>query len=133
VPLPRFLIDENLSVELPAIAHAAGFEAQHVNQLGLRARGDPVLMRRILDENWMLVTNNWREFLARYRARAPLHEGLVLLVAASGIEEQKLAFRLAILTIRRCALDLMNTALFIERDGDRLTARIEPWPDQDPE
>jgi predicted nuclease of predicted toxin-antitoxin system len=52
VPAPRFLIDETLSVELPALAHAAGFEAQHVNRLGLSTKGDPVLMQRILDEDW---------------------------------------------------------------------------------
>jgi hypothetical protein len=67
-PAPRFLIDENLSVELPAIAHAAGYACQHVNGLGLRTKGDPVLMKRILDEEWTLVTNDWREFLARYKA-----------------------------------------------------------------
>ena len=67
------LIDENLSIELPGFAHAAGFESQHVNQLGLRTKGDPVLMRRIVDDDWTLVTNNWREFLARYKAKAPLH------------------------------------------------------------
>jgi len=48
---PRFLIDENLSIELPAVAHAAGFECQHVNDIGLRTKGDPILMRRIIDEN----------------------------------------------------------------------------------
>lgn len=127
MPAPRFLIDENLSVELPAIAHAAGFECQHVNGLGLRTRSDAVLMRRVLDENWTLVTNNWREFLARYRARAPLHEGLVLLVAAEGIEQQRLAFRLAVEAFRR-GLDPLNTAVFVERDGDRLRVRVEPWP-----
>src|SRR3954471_23554429 len=93
---PRFLVDENLSIELPAIAHAAGYESQHVNELGLRARGDPILMARVLARVWTLVTNNWREFLDRYRSRAPLHAGLVLLVAASGIDEQKRAFTLAL-------------------------------------
>jgi predicted nuclease of predicted toxin-antitoxin system len=127
LPPPRFLVDENLSIELPAIAHAAGFESQHVNDLGLRTRGDPVLMPRILAENWTLVTNNSREFLGRYRARAPLHAGLVLLVSANGIKEQKEAFTLALRAVRR-GIDLTNIALFVERKADKLQARLEPWP-----
>lgn len=98
-----------------------------MNHLGLRTRGDPVPLRRVLDEDWTLVTNNWREFLARYRARAPLHAGLVLLVAADGLAEQRVAFRLALAAAGR-GLDLVNNALFVERDGDRLVARLEPWP-----
>jgi hypothetical protein len=125
---PRFLIDENLSVELPALAHAAGFEAQHVNQLGLRTKGDPILMQRVLDEDWSLVTNNWREFLARYKSRAPVHAGLLLLVAADGIEEQRMAFRLALITVARLGLDLTNVALFVEPNGDELSVRQVDWP-----
>jgi predicted nuclease of predicted toxin-antitoxin system len=124
---PRFLIDENLSVELPSLAHAAGFESQHVNELGLRTRSDAVLMGRILAEDWTLVTNNSQEFLRRYRARAPLHAGLVLLVAANGIEEQKQAFALALRAVRE-GNDLTNVALFVERRGGMLQARLEPWP-----
>ena len=125
---PRFLIDENLSVELPGLARAAGFESLHVNHLGLRTAGDPVLMQRIVDGDWTLVTNNWREFLARYKARAPLHAGLVLLVAANGIEEQKQAFRMALVAVTRHSLDLTNMALFVERDADRLLVRQVDWP-----
>ena len=122
------MIDENLSVELPVLAHAAGFEAQHVNQLGLRTKGDPILMQRILDEDWTLVTNNWREFLARYKSRAPVHAGLLLLVAADGIEEQMMAFKFALATVARLGLDLTNVALFVERSGDELSVRQVDWP-----
>jgi predicted nuclease of predicted toxin-antitoxin system len=124
---PRFLIDENLSVELLSLAHAAGFASQPVNELGLRSRSDAIVMARVLAEDWTLVTNNWREFLARYRARAPLHAGLVLLVSASGIDEQKQAFALAIQAIRHGA-DLTNAALFVERKERKLQAPLEPWP-----
>lgn len=126
---PRFLIDENLSVELPPLAHAVGFECQHVNAIGLRTKGDPVLMRRIIDEDWTLVTNNWREFMARYRARAPVHAGLVLLVAANGIAEQQLAFKLVVHAIDTHGIDLTNQAILVERDGDDVLLRQIPWPD----
>lgn len=126
---PRFLIDENLSIELPAVAHAAGFECQHVNDIGLRTKGDPILMRRIIDENWTLVTNNWREFMARYKARAPVHAGLVLLVAANGLTEQQLAFKLVIHVVDRQCIDLTNLAVLVERDGDDIGLRQIPWPE----
>ena len=128
MPPPRFLIDENLSVALPALAHAAGFECQHVNELGLRTKDDAILMERIIAHDWTLVTNNWREFLARFSANAPLHAGLLLLVAANGIEEQTLAFKLALLAVLQQNIDLTNVALFVERKGNRLEVRSEPWP-----
>lgn len=124
---PRFLVDENLSIELPALAHAAGLECQHVTRVGLGGRGDPILMRRVIEESWTLVTNNAQEFLARYRARAALHEGLVLLLAANGLDEQKAAFRLALAAVQQ-GTDLMKSALFIERAGENLQARLVPWP-----
>lgn len=37
---PRFLIDENLSIHLPGLAHARGYEAIHVNHRGLRTWSD---------------------------------------------------------------------------------------------
>ena len=38
---PRFLIDENLSTALPQRAHAYGYEASHVTQLGLKGAIHP--------------------------------------------------------------------------------------------
>lgn len=37
---PRFLIDENLSPKLVEPARARGYEAMHVNHLGLRTEKD---------------------------------------------------------------------------------------------
>jgi hypothetical protein len=36
---PRFLIDENLSVKLPELAHKRGFEASHVQGRAHHPRG----------------------------------------------------------------------------------------------
>lgn len=125
---PRFLVDENLSVTLPEIARAAGFECVHVNHLGLRTQGDPVLLKRILDQDWTLVTNNWREFLARYQAKAPVHAGLVLIIAANGVDEQRAAFRAALQAITSQSLDLVNVAVFVEVVDGILTVSTRPWP-----
>lgn len=42
---PRFLVDENLSVLLPEVAHARGYEATHINHYGLR---NPSIILRVL-------------------------------------------------------------------------------------
>ena len=63
---PRFLIDENLSVKLPELAHKRGFEASHVAHLGLREWKDWNILGLIEAQNWVLVTNNAIEFRARY-------------------------------------------------------------------
>ena len=80
-------------------------KSQHVNELGLRTKGDPILLERIVEKDSTLVTNNWREFLARYKSPAPLHAGLILLVAANGIDEQIQAFKMALVAVTRHNLD----------------------------
>ena len=59
---PRFLIDENLSPALVGPARARGFEAMHVNHLGLYIETDRDLLKVISEQDWVLVTNNAIEF-----------------------------------------------------------------------
>ena len=75
----RFLIDECLHESLVGVAHDAGFEAAHVNHLGLRGKPDWDLADRILRDEFTFVTNNRVDFLALF-ARMELHAGLVVLV-----------------------------------------------------
>lgn len=63
----RFLIDENLSPALVAPARERGFEAMHVNHLGLRTEADWDLLKIIAAQDWVLVINNAIEFRGRYR------------------------------------------------------------------
>jgi predicted nuclease of predicted toxin-antitoxin system len=79
VTAPRVLIDENLSPTLVFPARTLGFEAMHVNHLGLRTEKDWDLMKFIAEEDWVLVTNNAIEFRGRYRG-IDLHPGVVFLV-----------------------------------------------------
>jgi predicted nuclease of predicted toxin-antitoxin system len=51
--LPRFLVDENLSVLLPQTAHARGYAATHVNFHGLHRSKDWDILRVIAEEDWM--------------------------------------------------------------------------------
>jgi predicted nuclease of predicted toxin-antitoxin system len=111
VTAPRFLVDENLSPRLVEPAHARGFEAMHVNHLGLRSETDWDLLKMVAAGDWVLVINNAIEFRGRYR-RIELHPGVVFLVPAVRRPDQ--------LRLFVCALDwlasqpdLVNRALDI--------------------
>lgn len=87
---PRFLIDENLSPKLVGPARKRGYEAMHVNHLGLRTEQDWDLLKIVAEDDWVLVTNNVIEFRRRYR-RIELHPGVVFLVpAVRGLEQVRL-------------------------------------------
>jgi predicted nuclease of predicted toxin-antitoxin system len=55
----RFLIDECLHESLVGV-HAAGFDAIHVNHLGLSGKADWELTERIAKHEFTFVTNTWQ-------------------------------------------------------------------------
>ena len=112
---PRFLIDENPTPDLVEIAHSGGFEAMHVNHLGLRTQKDWTLLRVVEDKDWTLVTNNALEFRGRYR-KIPFHPGVVFLLPSVRIPEQIRLFTAAVEEIRRQP-DMVNKALDVSFDG----------------
>lgn len=59
----RFLIDECLHESLLGVAHSAGFEAIHVNHLGLSGHADWDLAERIIKDEFTFVTNNRGDFV----------------------------------------------------------------------
>lgn len=111
-PASRFLVDENLSITLPPLAHARGFEAQHVNELGLAGARDWTLMEIIEADGWTLVTNNVREFEERFQT-AEIHPGILLIVPNVTIDLQQKLFALALDEAERIG-DLTNRAIRIE-------------------
>lgn len=113
---PRFLIDENLSPRLVAPAHARGFEAMHVNHLGLRTETDWDLLEVVARGDWVLVTNNAIEFRGRYR-RIDLHPGVVFLVPSVRGPVQARLFAAALDHILS-APDLVNRALDVTLTAD---------------
>ncbi len=108
-PAPRFLIDENLSPFLVEPARARGFEAMHVNHLGLRTDADWDLLRIVAAQDWVLVTNNAIEFRGRYR-EIELHPGVVFLLSAVRRMAQLQLFAAALDHVQRQP-DLVNKAL----------------------
>lgn len=59
----RLWVDE----DLVAVAHAAGCETTCVRDRGRLSSTDRALARVVLDEEWVLVTNNSGDFLASAR------------------------------------------------------------------
>jgi predicted nuclease of predicted toxin-antitoxin system len=110
----RFLIDECLHESLVGVARAAGFEATHVNHLGLSGQPDWVLAERITKEEFTFVTNNRVDFI-RLSGRIELHAGLIVLVPNVVPTLQRALFEAAIqyLTGR----DLVNAVIEVTLEG----------------
>ena len=81
----RFLIDECLSVDLPTLAWARGYQASHLRDLGLTEKKDWQLAPVIFGGDWCFVTKNARDFRGPDHAKGSageyagvdLHAGLV--------------------------------------------------------
>jgi predicted nuclease of predicted toxin-antitoxin system len=75
----KFLIDECLSPELVRLAHKRGHgESTHVTWPGLRSRRDWSIVRRAVDDGYVLVTNDTLDFTSLIR-RESVHPGLICL------------------------------------------------------
>jgi predicted nuclease of predicted toxin-antitoxin system len=84
----RFLIDECLHTSLVAVARERGHEASHVNWLGLSGETDWGLMPRIIEGDFIFVTNNAKDFRKLY-AKEPVHAGLVIVVPQVAPDKQR--------------------------------------------
>ena len=80
---------------LVSVAAEAGHEARHVVRAGMGGWADWTLTRYAVDRDFVLVTNNARDFRALY-GREPLHPGLVILIPAVNLNGQRRLFRAAL-------------------------------------
>jgi predicted nuclease of predicted toxin-antitoxin system len=72
---PRFLIDENLSPLLARhLRTAHGFDAVHVQELGLRGASDADILAHGIADDRIIVTSNAEDF-RRLAAQTPGHPG----------------------------------------------------------
>ena len=110
----RFLIDECLHESLVGVAHGAGFEATHVNHLGLSGKPDWALADRILRDEFTFVTNNRVDFI-RLFARMKLHAGLIIIVPNAEPAVQRALFEAAILYL--AGKELINCAIELRLEG----------------
>ena len=122
----RFLIDECLHPTLADVAHGAGHEAHHVNFLGLASTKDHDLMPRILEGDFVFVTNNAADFRRLYQTQA-IHAGLVILVPQAPPTQQRALFLAAMQEIGPDN-GLINEALEVLIDGDEVIFNRYEWP-----
>lgn len=124
---PRFLVDENLSVKLPEVAHRRGFEATHVVHLGLGEWEDWNIPGVAEQHDWVVVTNNAVEFRSRYRA-IKIYPGVIFLLPSVRREQQVMLFEAALDNIAT-NLDLTNQALDVEfAAGSKIVVRRYALP-----
>lgn len=104
----RFLIDECLHESLVGVAHSAGFEATHVNHLGMSGKPDWELADRIVTDEFTFVTNNRVDFV-RLFGKLELHAGLIVIVPNVVPSVQRALFEAAILYLS--GKEPVNTSL----------------------
>lgn len=124
----KFLIDECLSPTLAATAQRGGFpESTHVTWLGLRSRQDWALVRRAVDDGYVLVTHNSIDFTSLME-HEPSHPGLVCITVAHGLmslDVQQRLFEYGMTQIADADLtgQIVEITLTIER-----AVRIHTYP-----
>ncbi len=95
----KFLIDECLSPDLVAIARDRGFSlSTHVTWLGLRSKKDWTIVQRAVEDGYVLVTNNTKDFTSLVGCE-DVHAGLVCLNVAPGLmslQVQRVLFGIAL-------------------------------------
>jgi len=91
----KFLIDECLSPRLVHVAHERGFEAYHVAHRGWSGLKDTQLLKHLIEEELVLVTNNRDDFLALL-GEFELHPGLVVILETVRREQQMKLFAAAL-------------------------------------
>ena len=110
----RLLIDECPHESLAGVAHAAGFEATHVNHLGLSGQPDWALAERIIKDEFTFVTNNRVDFLQLF-GKMDLHAGLIVLVPNVAPAMQRALFQAALQYLDQ--RDLVNSVIEVSLDG----------------
>jgi len=115
----KFLIDECLSPALAGLARESGYpESTHVTWLGMTAQTDWAVIRRAVDDGFVLVTHNTVDFRALYE-RTDVHVGLVGFNTAAGLMNLALQRRLFLLALQELGgAEPYNEALEISVGGD---------------
>ena len=120
----KFLIDECLSPALVTAANDRGFEACLVAHRGWTGLKDGQLLKQIIDEELVLVTNNRDDFVALLSG-VELHPGLVIILDNVRRDEQVALFASALNAIG--AMDsFINKAAEVGRDGSVEVCDLPP-------
>jgi predicted nuclease of predicted toxin-antitoxin system len=121
----RFLIDECLHQSLVVVAHTTGFEATHVNYLGLSGYPDWALAERILEDEYTFVTNNRVDFIRLFQ-RIEIHTGLIILVPNLVPALQRVLFQAAL--EYASTGDLVNNVMEVVLEGNTVVCTVYKLP-----
>lgn len=121
------LIDECLSPKLAAVAQARGYAAMHVSWLNLDSTEDWVIAAAAAERDYVVVTNNRRDFLRLYR-RLEVHNGLIVIVPAVRRREQRRLFGLA-LDVAEQQDSLVNLLIEVHANGE---VEVRNWSRDEP-
>ncbi|MFN2487697.1 MAG: DUF5615 family PIN-like protein [Acidimicrobiia bacterium] len=119
----RFLVDENLSRQLPELLRANGHDAEHVSDLGLESASDPVILEKSREENRILISadTDFGTLLAESHAQLP---SIILIRRTSN----RRAFQLASLIEANLAdlTDDLESGCVVVFDAERVRVRKLP-------
>ena len=128
----KFLIDECLSPDLTEIIkNEYGCQAIHVPWLGTPPRGhkawkDPDIVERVISDDYILVTNNRRDFVAKYYPSSgmDIQPGLIIIIEKSNLEKEKHLFRIVMNHVESMD-NTINKLVEIQANGN---IRVADWP-----
>jgi hypothetical protein len=136
--VPKFSIDERLSLDLVAVARDCGFvESSHVVWMGKAGWKDWELKPFILEGDWTLVTRNSVDFrgpagnpgTSGQFADVPLHAGLVCINGPDGMTaELQCELFEAILDELEQAGQLVNEVIEVHLESLNLEFTIHRYP-----
>lgn len=101
--------------------------ADYLPWVGLREWKDWNIVPFALENDYVLVTNNRRDFLKNYM-KLDLHNGLIILVPHGNQEEQRRMFGIALDAILVMEEDLVNRVVEVLADG---TVHVRKWASHD--
>jgi predicted nuclease of predicted toxin-antitoxin system len=125
----KFFIDESLSPELALRLNEQGFDAVHPLHVGRRGEPDYLVLRRCIDEDRVIATQNKRDFQALLRSTV-LHPGLIFMPAV----RRQASWRVLQAIIQHIADQpspddyLINRVLEAAQDGTFTTFLLPPLP-----
>ena len=117
----RFFVDECLSPALARHLNELGFDAFHPLDVGRRGEADHLVLRRCIEEDRILITENAQDFRGLI-GRTDMHPGLIILPSSSRSGSLRL-FDLVITFLGRetnARNYMFNRVLEIDRGGKDL-------------
>ena len=124
--MDRFLIDERLTSDLVAVAKARGYDAAYVPHIGKSGWQDWNLVSFAVDNDYVIVTVNRRDFLKQH-AKFDIHPGLVILIPEPRKDtrlDQVRLFEKALEALGAMNENLTNKLLEVLADG---SVHIRGW------